>query len=252
VSGLAHFLESEGMVTVVLGLIPQHVRVMRPPRALLLPFELGRPLGTPCDAELQRDVLTAALGLLHKSGPGPVLETFDSEIGIDSTDGESCDEASWVCPVSFPTIAAGSGLSDRIADEVRVLRPLFDLGYRQRGHTAADVSGIDLDQLVGWLCSFLAGHRSDESPDESPVEGRTLAESFKLGVEDLKAFYVEAITVPPNSASSSDINTWFWEETAAGELLWSLRERLREHPDEGVRRHSQFTLVPAAQVARRQ
>ncbi|MCZ6709448.1 MAG: hypothetical protein O7B25_03710 [Gammaproteobacteria bacterium] len=242
---LAHFLESEGMVTIVLGLIPQHVRVMRPPRALLVPFELGRPLGPPHQAELQREVLCAALRLLSRPGPGPVLEAFES---IEPINDEASEAEPWLCPVSFPAAATGDGLSDRIAQEINLLRPSFDLGYRQRGHTAADVSGIELHDLIGWLCNFLA----DDSSDASPIEGRSLAESFKLGVEDLKAFYVEAITVQPSSASSSDINSWFWGETAAGELLWGLREHLQEHPDEGIRLHAQLTLVPAAQVAQRQ
>lgn len=229
----------------VLGLIPQHVRVMRPPRALLLPFELGRPLGAPHDAELQREILTAALSLLDQPGPGPVLQAFETSRSIND---ESSDAEPWLCPVSFPTTVTGDNLGDRIVHEISLLRPWFDLGYRQRGHTAADVSGIELNELVGWLCDFL----TDDSPDASPSQERSLAESFKLGVEDLKAFYIEAITVQPNSASSSDINTWFWGETAAGELLWCLREHLQKHPDEGIRLHAQLTLVPAAQIALRQ
>ena len=86
---------------------------------------------------------------------------------------------------------------------------------------------------------------------DSPVAGRSLSETFKLGVEDLKAFYLEAVTAQPSAGSANDINTWFWDETAAGELLWRLREQLREHPDNGIRLHSQFTLVPAAQIERR-
>jgi hypothetical protein len=241
VSGLAHFLESEGIATIVLGLIPQHVRAMRPPRALILPFELGRPLGAPHNPELQREVLSTALKLLKHAGPGPVVESFDTDLDTDTGDGEP-----WVCPVSFPAQSTGGGLADRIIQEVALLRPWFDLGYRQRGHSAADASGIEIDELVRWLCEFL----SEASPD-TPVAEHSLVESFKLAVEDLKAFYLEAITVQPNSGSSNDINSWFWEETAAGDLLWSLRERLGEHADEGIRLHSQFTLVPAAQVARR-
>ena len=61
VCGLAHCLEGEGIATVVIGLIPQHVRAMKPPRALLAPFELGRPLGLPSDLDLQRKVLFNAL-----------------------------------------------------------------------------------------------------------------------------------------------------------------------------------------------
>src|SRR5205823_3350745 len=44
----------------------------KPPRALWVPFELGRPFGPPSDAAFQRRVILAALGLLEREG-GPVL-----------------------------------------------------------------------------------------------------------------------------------------------------------------------------------
>ena len=242
VSGLAHFLESEGIATIVLGLVPHHVRAMHPPRALLVPFELGRPLGAPHDPTVQHEVLTAAFGLLDHPGPGPVLETFDTEVTANAMGAEP-----WACPVSFPAPATGGTLADRIGEEVRLLQPWFDLGYRQRGHTGADVSGMDIEVLVRWLSEFLG----DSTPTESPVSEGSLAESFKLGVEDLKAFYLESITTQPSTGSSVDVNSWFWEETAAGELLWQLRAKLREHPDDAIRLHSQFTLVPTTEVARR-
>jgi hypothetical protein len=242
VSGLAYFLEAEGIATIVLGLIPHHVRKMRPPRALLVPFELGRPLGAPHDPEGQHEVLSAALDLLDQAGPGPLVASFEAEVGAIATEHDP-----WVCPVSFPVAPTGSSLAERIGAEVRLLQPWFDLAYRQRGHTAANVSGMDIDTVVGWLCEFLG----DPGPEGSPVAEASLSESFKLGLEDLKAFYLEAITVQPHSGSSSDLNTWFWEETAAGELLWSLHERLWEHPDDGIRLHTRFTLVPVTQIARR-
>jgi hypothetical protein len=245
VSGLAHFLESEGIATIVLGLIPHHVRAMEPPRALLLPFELGRPLGAPHNPKLQREVLCAALDLLDNPGPAPVVASFDTETSTDTDDAEP-----WVCPVSFPKsleINATSSLAERIAAEAVILQPWFELGIRQRGHTAADASGMPIAELIGWLSEFL----SDPAPTESPRAEASLTQTFKLAVEDLKAFYLEAITVQPHSGSANDINTWFWEETMAGQLLWDLREQLGEHPEEGIRLHAQFTLVPAEQVARR-
>ncbi|MDH3643029.1 MAG: hypothetical protein OES38_13090 [Gammaproteobacteria bacterium] len=241
-SGLAHFLESEGIATIVLGLVPHHVRAMQPPRALLVPFELGRPLGAPHDPTAQREVLTAAFALLDHSGPGPVIKTFDTEVTPSAINAEP-----WACPVSFPAPTKDYTLADRISEEVRLLQPWFELGYRQRGHTAADVSGIDIEVLLQWLARFLG----DSVPTESPVPGRSLAESFKLGVEDLKAFYLESITTQPSTGSSVDVNSWFWEETAAGELLWQLRGKLREHLDDAIRLHAQFTLVPTTEVARR-
>ncbi len=44
------------------------------PRTLAVPFAFGYPLGAPFDARLQRKVLAAALDLLTRPGPPPVLE----------------------------------------------------------------------------------------------------------------------------------------------------------------------------------
>lgn len=76
--GLGHYLEDEGIPTTQISLIREHTAAMRPPRALWVPFNLGRPLGAPDDQDLQRRVLTAALSLLEAKH-GPVLEGFPEE-----------------------------------------------------------------------------------------------------------------------------------------------------------------------------
>ena len=62
---LAHYLEAEGVPTTQVSLIREHTETINPPRALWVPFELGRPLGAPEDPGLQRRVLMAALNLLE-------------------------------------------------------------------------------------------------------------------------------------------------------------------------------------------
>ncbi len=73
--GLAHYLEEEGVATTQISLIREHTEIIKPPRALWVPFELGRPLGLPDDPALQTRVLVAALKLLEAER-GPVLEDF--------------------------------------------------------------------------------------------------------------------------------------------------------------------------------
>ena len=77
--GLGHYLEAEGIATTSISLIRLHTEKSRPPRALWVPFELGRPLGNPGDAETRLRVLRHALGLLERPGPGPVLEDWPEE-----------------------------------------------------------------------------------------------------------------------------------------------------------------------------
>ena len=48
---------------------------LKPPRALFVPFQMGFPLGEPNNAELQHEVIAAALRLLERNDL-PVLDSF--------------------------------------------------------------------------------------------------------------------------------------------------------------------------------
>ena len=71
-------MEEEGLPTTQISLVREHTEKIKPPRALWVPFELGRPLGPPNDAAFQKRVLIAALKLLEASG-GPVLEDYPED-----------------------------------------------------------------------------------------------------------------------------------------------------------------------------
>jgi hypothetical protein len=55
--------EGLGIPTASITLLPEITRVVRPPRALALPYLLGYPLGAPREPELQRRILRALLAL---------------------------------------------------------------------------------------------------------------------------------------------------------------------------------------------
>ena len=76
--GLAHYIEDEGVATTQISLIREHSESIKPPRALWVSFELGRPLGVPDDPAFQKRVLLAALRLLDTDS-GPVLEDFGED-----------------------------------------------------------------------------------------------------------------------------------------------------------------------------
>ena len=71
--GLAHYIDAAGVPTVVISLIRRHTEVMKPPRGLFMPFELGRPFGAANEPGFQRRVLLDALKLLERKD-GPILE----------------------------------------------------------------------------------------------------------------------------------------------------------------------------------
>jgi len=67
VGALGHFLERQGIATASISLVREHTETIRPPRALWVTFELGRPLGIPDDADFQRRVLRATAKLLERT-----------------------------------------------------------------------------------------------------------------------------------------------------------------------------------------
>jgi hypothetical protein len=73
-------IEREGIATVSIAPLREVVETLGPPRALLVPFPLGYPLGAPSDAALQHRVIDAAFALLERTDV-PVLEAFDRSAG---------------------------------------------------------------------------------------------------------------------------------------------------------------------------
>jgi hypothetical protein len=72
VSLIAAELERQGIATVCLILLRFVAERVRPPRALVVPFRHGYPLGAPNDPAQQRGVVERALGLLEREDV-PVL-----------------------------------------------------------------------------------------------------------------------------------------------------------------------------------
>jgi hypothetical protein len=73
---IAAELERQGISTACLVLLEEVAKKVKPPRALVVPFRHGYPLGKPLDALLQRTVMEGALALLNDSGPPPVLRHY--------------------------------------------------------------------------------------------------------------------------------------------------------------------------------
>ena len=236
-SGLAHYFEDEGVPTVVVALIREQAERVRPPRALWVPFPLGRPFGAPDNAEQQRRVMRRALALLEAPS-GPVLVDFDEADAVEEED------AAWICPVSF---AAPNGDSDdlgrRVADEVTMLRPWHDLGVERRGRTTLGLAKTSIEEAAAWLAAFAEG-----STLPAPAPEESMADNLRWSAEDLKAFYYEAATAQPGLASENRLESWFWEESTAGELLKALRARCLADGDDAVREVGEFMLVPEAHL----
>jgi hypothetical protein len=68
-------IERAGIATVSISLLREVTQVIKPPRALFVPFRMGYPLGAPNDPGLQHMVIAAALALIERNDV-PVLESF--------------------------------------------------------------------------------------------------------------------------------------------------------------------------------
>ena len=77
--GLAHYFESEGLSTVLVGFVREHMEALRPPRSLFLDFPMGRGMGKPNNPGFQKKVIRAAFALLNQDA-GPIIEDFSEVI----------------------------------------------------------------------------------------------------------------------------------------------------------------------------
>ncbi len=241
---LAHFFEDEGLPTTQISLIRLHTERTKPPRALWVPFELGRPLGVPNDRVFQKRVMMAALRLFEEP-TGPIIEDFPEDVPASAGQVTTLS-----CPVSFaqPEVDVGetNQLCAAFKREMLSLRSWYDLAVEKHGRTTAGTSGIDVDALADFVCSFLG-----DGVPESPLAGVPVAYTLKLAAEDLKAYYMEGITAQPGqeSASSETLTDWFWSETMAGQVLLSVKDAQGKSED-GLLRIVGGALIVPGKVAR--
>ena len=227
------------MATPQISLIRLHSEKTRPPAALWVPFELGRPFGPPNDVPFQRRVLMATLELLQAK-KGPVLEDYAEE-APKATEAEM---EGWVCPINLspPAHRRTDETSRQIVErEMKSLWPWYDMAIENRGRSNLGASGLTVEMAREVVLSFIEGE-----PKDTPVLGISTSEGLRLAVDDLKAFYLDAATAQPGNASGRDIQDWFWQETAFGGLLQGLRNKLMTNADAELALIGEWFLVPSS------
>jgi hypothetical protein len=171
VSGLSHFLEDEGLATVVVALVHEHAEKMQPSRALWVPFELGRPFGPPNDIVQQQRVLKASLALLDEPGPGPLLRDFTEANDVRDRD------ANW----APPALDTGS-----VNAEAESLLPVWHEAQKRSHRTTFGISGLSPEAAIEYINRYY-------SPDPMPnPKGMAPVSRARFAIDDIKAFYFEA------------------------------------------------------------
>lgn len=239
--GLAHYFETEGIPTTQISLIRKHTQIIRPPRALWVPFELGRPLGLPNDEEFQTRILEAALQLFEEK-KGPVLKEFPEDAPVvDSAD----TGTAWVCPVNLSFNDAYLSKTDQLREafnrEMAQLRSWYDLEVEKQRRSMVGVCGLDLEMMSNFIGAFIDG-----DPPDNPRKDIPLEMTLKLAVDDLKAFYFEAVSSQPGQESPTGkaIVDWFWNDTIAAKVLYAVKNSCINCDVAGLRMVGKFFLIP--------
>ena len=219
---LGHFLERQGIPTTGISLVREHTEVVRPPRALWVTFELGRPLGIPDDAPFQRRVTRAALDLLARTD-GPLIADYLEHID------EPADFSGWACPINLAPSQV-----DTLEAEIERLATWHDRAVAARGRTTVGVSGLDMPAAGKLVTQALNGHLPT-------------AQALKEATDDLRAYYLEAAAAFPDAGTPATRKKWFWEETKLARAILTLQPKLAASADPQHKILANLTLIPATE-----
>ena len=206
---------------------------------------MGRPLGVPNDSDFQSRVLRTALELLEAPS-GPVISDYDEEAPV--SDG---DITTLACPVDLNKNREELSETDQLVAafkaEISGLRPWYDIAVEKRGRTTVAASNMEPAEIGDFVSSLISG-----TTPENPREDVAMGFSINLAIDDLRAYYSEAITAQPGqeSPSSQLINQWFWTETVASKAIYALRDTCRASGDGFLKLVGTALLIPV-EYARR-
>ena len=233
---LGHYIEREGVPTAQISLIREQTAAAKPPRALWVPFMLGRPFGAPNEPEFQRKVLRALLSLFEHPA-GPILMDFPLEAPASDA-----PASGFACPVSFAAATAKEGeLAEAMRREIAQLAPWYDLAVRRRGRTTVGISGLRVEEAASHAASYLDG-----APRPAAAPGVSAGVALKRVCDDIKAYYYEGAAAQPGNLSSKAIDNWFWRETAAAKVFLAIQQVCAKSADASLQPLGKLSLVPRA------
>ena len=232
---MAHMLEERGLPTTVLALVLPQVVNTRPPRALMVPFMLGRPLGEPGDSDFQRRVLLQALRLLERTDGPVILEHFPDD------NPSHFDREGWAPPMLLlppGSYADSLAWESAFRDELELVLPAWERFEARFGRSTVGLSGQSLQDWPEFATAFLRGELPTVAMHDSP------ALALRFLCDDIKAMYGEAAQADGPAPSAGQIDRWFWRETVAGQLLIALRSKAMDSPNNALKTVGGRFFVP--------
>lgn len=202
-------------------------------------------MGVPNDKEFQSNVLTAALKLLDAPG-GPIIEDYNVE--APASDGKLTTLA---CPVVLgggeKQLSDIEKLIESFKEEITGLRQWYDMAVEKRGRTTVGASGMAPKEIGDFVSKLISG----QTP-ENPRQNIAMGYSINLAIDDLRAYYSEAITAQPGqeSPTSHVLNHWFWTETSASKAIYTLRDTCRASDDGFLKLVGTALLIPVEYAGR--
>ncbi|MBV9685618.1 MAG: hypothetical protein JO096_00185, partial [Alphaproteobacteria bacterium] len=150
---LGHYLEDEGIATVGISLIRPQTENTKPPRALWVPFELGRPFGPPADPGFQRRVLLAALRLLEREKGPVIIEDFPDD------DPRAQPDPAWHSPAA-PTAAGAAAkdaeaLAEGLEDAISRLENAHRRWLEHSHRTTVGLSGLAIAEAARYIAEWV-------------------------------------------------------------------------------------------------
>ena len=238
-SALGHYLEEGGIATVAISLIRPQTENTKPPRALWVPFELGRPFGPPSNPAFQKQVILAALRLLERESGPVIIADFPED------DPRATPDPAWHPPLIPVAVAKGpaDSLPARLEAENVLLRGAHQRWGAQYGRTTVGLSGLPIGECARYVADWLSG----KAPP-SPRQGFSAPLILRFAVDDVKAYYLEAAAAGAAKPSSRQLGDWFWNDTAAGAAIHALRAACQSSEDERLKLIAGNFMVPAARV----
>ena len=225
---LSNFIERSGVATASISLIREQSEAVRPPRALWVPFPLGRPLGAAGDAGFQKNVVRAALSMLE-TATEPTIEDYPVEAPVEA---QSDD---WVCPVSFP-VKNDESVTARLIGEINLLAPWSAETRSVRGRTLFGVTGALPDQVesVARALGSIAEQGNLIDLPEGDVEWKfPMPLLIRHLADDLRTFYHEAVASQPGAGAPNhdELSRWLFDTTALGDAIHLIAGHLTEAGD---------------------